>query len=295
MSATAERLPERYWKRVERQLPLLGRKNQERIAATRLTIIGCSGNGSPTALVAALTGFRHLTLVDGDRLSLSNLNRFTLGGLQDVGDYKVDTAKRTLEARFPELRIRAIAKDVRAPGVLPKASACDWMIDATDNDTTRRFLHQHCRNAQIPLISLGSGFLGHCGAITAAGCRVNRVRRGDACLECQVLDEAPMPQARASLVIPNIIAAALAVDLLVREITAYDVAGTLVPTSIEGPGADDIHGRACIPEPDGRNAIYFDLLARRIHTTRVVPRPDCPICGTGSPQPLATRPEDECQ
>lgn len=244
-----------YRERMARQIPLWGEAGQKKIASTSLTICGFGGNGSAFAFFGALAGFRKMNLVDNDKLKTHNLNRSMFGGYRDIGKYKVLIAKEKLNELFPDMEITAYPEDIRTLGIWEQVRNCDWMTDATDNDETRHFLNRKCREDNIPLISLASGFTTRDGKLTGAGCRVNRVRQGDACLASQVLDEEPMEHAQISLVVPNVIVAAMALDILLRELTGY------------------------APASDNKNFIMFDLINRTITSERVIPSPRCLYCG----------------
>lgn len=263
-----------YRRRMARQIPILGIEGQRKIASTKLAIVGVGGNGSAFTKISGLAGFRKMKLFDPDKLEIHNLNRFMLGGVHDVGKYKVLVAKRTLHRLFPGMRIDAFAKDIRAPRIWEKARQSNWLVDATDDDETRHFLQRKCTEDGVKMISVATGFVFRDGRLVRAGCRANRVRPGDGCLECQVLDDEPMEQAHVSLVIPNVIAAALAVDLLLREITGYcDRTGDGKEAGAHKESNDDGH------KANRENFLSFDLINRILVAERVIP--SCPHCMRG--------------
>ena len=257
-----------------RQIPILGEQGQKKIASTKLAIVGVGGNGSAFTKISGLAGFRKLKLFDPDKLEIHNLNRFMLGGVRDAGKYKVLVAKRELHRLFSGMRIDAFTEDIRSPGMWEKARQSDWLVDATDNDETRHFLQRKCTEDGVKMVSVASGFVFRDGRLVRAGCRANRVRPGDGCLECQVLDDEPMEQAHVSLVIPNVIATALAVDLLLREITGYcDRTDDGKEAGAHDESKDD--GR----EANTENFLSFDLINRILVAGRVIP--SCPHCMKG--------------
>lgn len=267
------KMPKQYIARMVRQLRVFGKKGQRRIYTIKIGIVGCGGNGSAVAYVFALAGFATLSLLDFDRLELSNLNRFVLGGVKDVGKYKVHIVKNKLQQMFPGMRIRAYTKDVTLPEVWETLKACDWIIEATDSDDIRRFVQRKCIEDDIPLVSVASGFVFRDGKLVRAGSRANRVRKGDACLECQVLDDEPMEQAHVSLIIPNIVAAESALDMVLREITGYAETNDTHDTQTE---VDSSRHTRCYNTDN--NFVLFDLLNRSITRGHIAPTPGCPLC-----------------
>lgn len=272
----AEKKEQSYFDLMGRQLPLIGKKGQKNVRSTRLTVIGLGGNGSAFTRFAALVGFRKMKLFDSKKLKLTNLNRNMFAGVKDLNEYKVIVAKRKLKILFPDMEVDTFPNDVRAPGMWQGAKECDWLIDSTDDDQTRKFLQEQCSSEEIPLISMASGFTFRDGCLVNAGSRVNRVQPelGDACLQCQALGEAPMEQTHVSLVIPNVIAAALAVDTLLRELTEYPyTAFHIGQTRVQS----QVKNNAKLQQTN--NFLLFDLVNRRIMSERIIPSPSCPICG----------------
>jgi len=261
-----------YMRRMDRQLPLFGKNGQRKIASTPLSIIGFGGNGSVIALLCALIGFLKLTLCDGDRLEIHNLNRFVFGGVRDVGEYKVVIGREELESRFPGVEVNAIPEDVRAPGVWDSVRQCGWVFDATDDDEARRFVQNECAKDGISMVSVGSGFVHRDGSLVTAGSRANLVRPGsDACLMCQVLDEEPMEQSQVSLALQNMFVGTLAIDMLLRELTGYTNPGNNHAKGSTNDGSNSIASEV--------NFVLFDLLNRTLQTELILPGPGCQICG----------------
>lgn len=262
-----------YWERMARQIRIFGTEGQKKIASTKLAIAGCGGNGSAVAQLCSLAGFRYMHLIDPDRLEPHNLNRFVLGGVRDVGKYKVLVAKRTLHRLFRGMRIKALPQDIRSPGIWEQVKDCDWLLEATDSDPTRLWLNQQCSQDGIPVVSVASGFRTRDGKLVGAGCRANRVRVGDACLKCQALSDESAEHPRISLVIPNMIASSMCLDFLLREITGY--AGLTC-----SQGQMDVHpaDQSKAPVQDSKNFVVFDLVDRTLAAEKVIPSPGCPFC-----------------
>lgn len=79
---------------------------QERLQAARICVLGCGGLGTHILFDLAAVGVKHLTILDFDRIELSNLNRQILYKESDIGLEKVDTAKRRLLEFNSGLEIR---------------------------------------------------------------------------------------------------------------------------------------------------------------------------------------------
>jgi hypothetical protein len=78
-----------------------------RLRGTPVTVLGCGGIGSLAAALLAGAGLQTLTLVDGDRIEASNLNRQLFFTVADVGKLKVLVLREALVARYPNLLVKA--------------------------------------------------------------------------------------------------------------------------------------------------------------------------------------------
>ena len=134
-------------------LPELGVDAQERFAAAHALIVGIGGLGNPVAQFLAAAGVGTLTLVDADRVDLTNLQRQILFDTGAVGRPKVDAAQARIEAVNPEVRIVAVRDRVGPSELTPLVAAADIVIDCSDNFTTRHAVNRACVAAGKPLVS----------------------------------------------------------------------------------------------------------------------------------------------
>ncbi len=86
-------------------LPEIGGAGQVSLAGRHLVLIGLGGIGSPALQYLAAAGIGKLTLVDDDRVELSNLQRQTLYSTRDIGHGKAVIAKRWITGFDPDLDV----------------------------------------------------------------------------------------------------------------------------------------------------------------------------------------------
>ncbi len=133
-------------------LPELGEAGQARLRAARVLIVGAGGLGCPSSLYLAAAGVGHLSLIDGDRVELSNLHRQVLHGTGSVGRPKVESARERLLAIDPSLHIDAIAERLDDRQVSELVGSHQIIIDGSDNFSTRYLLNAECVAQGKPLI-----------------------------------------------------------------------------------------------------------------------------------------------
>src|SRR6185503_16650766 len=86
-------------------LPEIGIEGQEKLRASHALIVGAGGLGCPAALYLAAAGIGRLTLVDSDKVDLTNLQRQILYRADSVGAVKVDAARGALNGVNPDVTI----------------------------------------------------------------------------------------------------------------------------------------------------------------------------------------------
>ena len=113
-------------------------------------IVGAGGLGCPAALYLAAAGIGRLTLVDSDKVDLTNLQRQILYRSEAVGAVKVDAARSALNAVNPDVSVVAVHKRLEDFTVVGSA---DVVLDCTDNFATRHAINRACVRHCKPLVS----------------------------------------------------------------------------------------------------------------------------------------------
>jgi len=131
----------------------LGIEGQERILGSHALIVGAGGLGSPAALYLASAGVGKITLVDGDSVDFTNLQRQILHTAERVGQAKVRSGQTALAAINPEVVVEAIAERVGDERLQSLVAAADVVLDCSDNFTTRHAINRACVQYRKPLVS----------------------------------------------------------------------------------------------------------------------------------------------
>jgi len=131
----------------------LGVDAQQRFGESHALIVGVGGLGNPVAQFLAAAGVGTLTLIDADRVDLTNLQRQILFDTGAVGRPKVEAAAARIAAVNPEVRVIQLADRVGLAALGPLAAAADVVADCTDNFATRHAVNRACVAAKKPLVS----------------------------------------------------------------------------------------------------------------------------------------------
>lgn len=131
----------------------IGIEGQRRLLASHALVIGAGGLGSPVALYLATAGVGTITIVDGDTVDLTNLQRQIAHDLSRVGTSKAASAARTMHAINPEIRIHALAERADAARLAALVGAADVVLDCSDNYATRHAINAACVQHGKPLVA----------------------------------------------------------------------------------------------------------------------------------------------
>ena len=93
----------------------IGVEGQERLRAAHVLVIGAGGLGSPAALYLASAGVGTLTLVDGDRVDLTNLQRQIIHTTGRIGMPKAESGRIALGAVNPEVEPHSPSSSTSMP------------------------------------------------------------------------------------------------------------------------------------------------------------------------------------
>ena len=138
--------------RYQRQLllPQVGEKGQLLLAQKRVIVVGAGGLGCTLLPLLVGSGVGHLVICDNDVVSLSNLPRHTLYTVSQIGQSKAHLAAEHLRASNPDCDIKVYTERLVEENAHQFLDNCDLIIDATDNESTRRLLDRYAQAHSTP-------------------------------------------------------------------------------------------------------------------------------------------------
>ena len=136
----------------QRILPEIGEKGQERLAQAKVLIAGCGALGTNLADLIARAGVGRITVVDPDRVELSNLQRQALMREADLGRPKAEVVAEALAAINSSSEVNYKISRIEARNVERLIERCDLVLDGFDNLGARYLLNDACVKHNIPWI-----------------------------------------------------------------------------------------------------------------------------------------------
>ena len=134
-------------------LPAIGVEGQARLAGARVLVVGAGGLGCPVALYLGASGVGRLTLADGDRVDLTNLQRQIGHASVGIGLNKAESLAASVRAINPDIEVQALATALADAALIDAVATADLVVDASDNFATRHAVNRACVAANKPLVS----------------------------------------------------------------------------------------------------------------------------------------------
>ena len=232
-------------------LPEVGEAGQAKLLDAKVLLVGAGGLGSPTAFYLAAAGVGTLGIVDHDVVDLSNLQRQILHTQDRVGVPKVESAKQSLHALNPDIKIVGYQERISSENIMRLLAEYDIIVDGCDNFPTRYLINDACVMANKPNV--------HGSIFQFEGQATVFYPGKGPCYRC-LFPEPPPPGAAPSCaeagvlgVLPGLIGCIQALETM---------------KIILGVGKPLI----------GRMA-YFDTLSMEVRIHKLRKDPKCPVCG----------------
>jgi molybdopterin/thiamine biosynthesis adenylyltransferase len=128
-------------------------EGQEKLLGSHILIIGAGGLGSAAAPYLAAAGVGKITLVDHDKVELTNLQRQIMHKQNSIGKSKVESGKQFLQSINPALTINAITEKASEGLLKELLPTVNLVLDCTDNFTTRQLINAACFSHKVALVS----------------------------------------------------------------------------------------------------------------------------------------------
>ena len=225
--------------------------DQSRLTAARVLVVGAGGLGCPALQCLAGAGVGRITVVDPDRVEVSNLHRQVLYGVDDLGLPKATAAARRLRSLNPTIEIEGFVERLSARNAVELVRTHDLVLDGTDRLETKFLLNRVC-------VGLGKPFV--VASVHRFEGTLQVVRPGGPCLECLW----PTP--------PEDGCVGTCAEVGVLGVTP-GLLGTMQATEAL---------KLLLGLPVAQGVVMVDLLRTEVRTMRLARRTECPVCGAGA-------------
>jgi molybdopterin/thiamine biosynthesis adenylyltransferase/rhodanese-related sulfurtransferase len=237
-------------------IPEVGVDGQVKMLNSKVLLIGAGGLGSPSALYLAAAGIGTLGIVDDDVVDESNLQRQVIHNTARIGTPKTESAKATIEALNPDVKVVEHRTRLDASNILEIIEGYDIIVDGADNFPTRYLLNDASVRLRKPVVSAS--------ILTFDGQISTFIPFEGPCYRC--LYPTPPPAELAPSCSENGVLGVMAgiMGLLqANEVTKLAIG---------------------IGEPLVGRLLLFEALSTSFTELKVRRDPECPICGEDAPE-----------
>ena len=228
-----------------------GVEAQSRLLHAKVLLVGAGGLGSPVALYLAAAGVGTIGVVDGDTVSITNLQRQVLHSTPDVGRPKVDVAKERIQAINPNVKVDTYETYLSETNAMELIKPYDFVIDGTDNFATKYLVNDAC-------VMQGKAFT--MGGISKYSGQLMTHVPGSACYRCLF----PEPPAKQD----------------VETCAMVGVLGSIAGMLGTVQATECIKYLAGVGQLLTNSMLTFDALSMQWQRFDFNQRPSCELCGT---------------
>lgn len=158
---------------------LLGVENLERLRKAHVLVVGLGGVGGYAAEMLCRAGVGRMTIVDGDNVSVSNINRQIIALRSTVGESKAALFKQRFHDINPDCEVTALNVFLRDEEMirLLEKEKYDYVVDAIDTLSPKVFLLYHAHRLGLPIVSA----MGSAGKLDPSKIEVTDVAQSHTC------------------------------------------------------------------------------------------------------------------
>jgi tRNA A37 threonylcarbamoyladenosine dehydratase len=139
---------------------IVGRSGLEKLAQKHVLVVGLGGVGSFAAEFICRSGVGEMTIIDGDTVDISNVNRQLPATQKNVGQSKAEWMEDRLLSINPHLKIHTVRQFLNPKDMtqLLEENEFDYVVDCIDSFTPKMHLIEGAKNRGFKLVSsMGAG------------------------------------------------------------------------------------------------------------------------------------------
>ena len=138
--------------RYSRQIAIenIGKDGQDKLRTSRVTIVGCGALGSMAAMQLAGAGIGKIRIADFDTIDISNLQRQFFFKSEEAGKNKAEILKERIISLNENVQVDIFPRMVTKNNIKDIFTDTDFVIDATDNPSSKYLIESICEVMSIP-------------------------------------------------------------------------------------------------------------------------------------------------
>ena len=139
----------------DRTINLIGQCNYHKLKESNILVLGVGGVGGYAIETLIRSGIENITIVDFDKIDISNINRQIIASNDNVGNFKTDEWKKRILSINPNVNVNIINEKINSDNIeLLFNDNYDFIIDACDTLIVKKLLIKLCKERNINLITV---------------------------------------------------------------------------------------------------------------------------------------------
>lgn len=139
----------------DRTINLIGEDNYHKLQKSNILILGIGGVGGYAIETLIRSGIENITLVDYDKIDISNINRQIIALYDNIGNNKTDEWKKRILSINPNVKVNTITEKINCNNINMLFNInYDFIIDACDTVMVKKLLIKECKKRGINLITV---------------------------------------------------------------------------------------------------------------------------------------------
>ncbi len=133
---------------------LIGKEGLNKLKNSNVLVLGLGGVGGYVTESLVRSGLGNITIVDFDKIDLTNLNRQIIATQNNIGKLKTEEFKKRILAINPTINIKCINQFIDEKNIeILFENKIDYLVDACDHLKTKKLIITKCLNENIPFIT----------------------------------------------------------------------------------------------------------------------------------------------
>jgi len=138
-----------------RTISLIGKENYQKIQKSNILVLGIGGVGGYAIEALIRSGIKKITIVDFDKIDITNINRQIIALNNNIGNDKTEEWKKRILEINPNISINIINEKITKDNIdLLFNNNYDFIIDACDTIIVKKLLIKICKEKNINLITV---------------------------------------------------------------------------------------------------------------------------------------------
>ena len=139
----------------DRTISLIGIDKYNKIKNSNILVLGIGGVGGYAVEALVRSGIENITIVDYDKIDITNINRQIIATNENIGRYKTEEFKNRILSINNNVKVKEINEKINENNIdILFEDNCDFIVDACDTLSVKKILIKECKNRNINLITV---------------------------------------------------------------------------------------------------------------------------------------------